>query len=69
MEITFRIANTNWISQNYLPVGSTFSAIDGTLSNPQVPVGAVQQWQGSLSLTGSQITTAVAQAEYSQISQ
>lgn len=57
-----RIANTNWISQNYLPVGSTFSAIGGTLSNPQVPVGVVQQWQGSLSLTGSQITTAVSKA-------
>lgn len=59
---TVRIANTAWVGTYFLPVGSTFNAINGQLLNAQVPVGAVTQWQGSLSIAGSQVSSAVAQA-------
>jgi hypothetical protein len=56
------IANTSWVVGNFLPIGSTFTAISGSIQNSQVPVGAVTQWQGSLSIGGGQVTSAVAQA-------
>lgn len=56
------IPNTHWVSANFLAVGSTFSAIGGQILAGQVPVGAVTQWQGSLSIGGGQVTSAVARA-------
>ena len=56
------IANTFWVTQNFLGVGTTFSGIAGSINAFQVPVGAVTQWQGSLSIGGGQVTSAVAQA-------
>jgi hypothetical protein len=48
-------ATTAFIHNNYLPLGSAFTAISGTVSNAQVPLSAVQQWQGSLSIAFSQL--------------
>jgi hypothetical protein len=57
-----RIANTSWVNHFALPIGSSFTAIVGQIQNSQVPVGAVTQWQGSLSIGGSQVTSAVQKA-------
>lgn len=57
-----RIASTAWVHGYALPIGSSFSSIGGQIQNSQVPVGAVTQWQGSLSIGGGQITSAVARA-------
>lgn len=57
-----RVANTSWVSSYFLPVGSAFTALSGQIQNSQVPVGAVTQWQGSLSIAGGQITSAVSRA-------
>lgn len=59
---TGRIANTFWVTQHFLGVGTTFSGISGSINAFQVPVGAVTQWQGSLSIGGGQVTSAVARA-------
>jgi hypothetical protein len=48
-------ATTAFVHNNYLPLGSAFPAISGTVSNSQVPLSAVQQWQGSLSIAFSQL--------------
>ncbi len=64
---TVRAANTAWVRGYALPIGSTFIAINGQLSNAQVPVGAVTQWQGSLSIAGSQVSSAVARANTLQL--
>ena len=37
-------------------LSTSFSSITGQIANSQVPVGAVTQWQGSLSIAGTQIT-------------
>lgn len=39
-----------------------FSNLTGSIANGQVPVGAVTQWQTSLSISGSQVSGPVAQA-------
>lgn len=59
---TVRIANTAWVQGFALKIGSAFSAIAGSIGAGQVPVGAVTQWQGSLSIAGSQVSSAVARA-------
>jgi len=59
---TSRIPNTAWVTTNFLPVGTTFGSIGGQVSAGQVPVSAVTQWQGSLSIGGGQVTSAVARA-------
>lgn len=48
----------NWLRADGTWDQLTFSVISGTLSNAQVPVGAVTQWQSSLSIGWSQITGA-----------
>jgi|SRR6185369_11812290 len=58
----FTIPNTAWVHSNFLAVGSAFSAISGSIQNAQVPSSAVTQWQGALSIAGSQITGSVALA-------
>lgn len=40
----------------------SFANLGGSIANGQVPVGAVTQWQGSLSIGGSQVSGPVAQA-------
>jgi len=57
-----RIANTHWVATYFLPAGSNFGALSGQIQLPQVPVGAVTQWQGSLSISGGQVTSAVDRA-------
>lgn len=57
-----RVPNTSWVYTNFIAVGASFASITGQISSAQVPVGAVTQWQGSLSIGGSQITSAVARA-------
>jgi hypothetical protein len=37
-------------------------SLPGQVANGQVPVGAVTQWQGSLSISGGQVSSAVARA-------
>jgi hypothetical protein len=59
---TNRIANTAWAHANFIPVGASFTAIAGSIQNVQVPLSAVAQWQGSLSIAGGQVSSAVAQA-------
>lgn len=59
---TWQVPNLAWVSANFLPVGSSFTAISGQVQNSQVPVGAVTQWQGSLSISGGQVSSAVARA-------
>lgn len=56
---TARIASTNFVHNNYLPLGAAFSALSGPINNGQVPVGAVTQWQGALGIAGSQVSSAV----------
>lgn len=53
------LATTGWVGNNFLAIGSGFGSIAGQISPSQVPVGAVTQWQGSLSIGGGQITSAV----------
>lgn len=57
-----RAASTGWVHLYALPIGASFSALAGQIQNPQVPVGAVTQWQGSLSIGGGQVASAVARA-------
>lgn len=59
---TWQVPNIAYLEANFLPVGSSFTAISGSIQNSQVPVSAVTQWQGSLSISGGQITSAVARA-------
>lgn len=59
---TARAANTGWVGSYFMPVNSPFNFLSGQILNAQVGVGAVTQWQGSLSIGGSQITSAVARA-------
>ena len=59
---TWQVPNIQWVSTNFLAIGSTFGAIAGQISAGQVPVGAVTQWQGSLSIGGAQVTSAVSGA-------
>lgn len=54
-----RVANTQYVSNNFLPVGTPFDNIAGQIGNNQVPVGAVTQWQGSLSISGTQVGSPV----------
>lgn len=56
------LATTAWVGANFLPQGSSFAAITGQVTAGQVPVGAVTQWQGSLTINGNQVASAVAQA-------
>ncbi len=56
------LATTAWVNGNYLAIGSTFAAIAGSIAPGQVPVGAVTQWQGSLSIGGGQVSSAVSRA-------
>lgn len=55
-------ANTSWVHTNFIPVTATFSAINGQIQNAQVPSSAVTQWQGALSIAGSQVVSAVARS-------
>lgn len=48
----------NWLRADATWDQLTFSVISGTLSNAQVPVGTVTQWQSSLSIGWSQVTGA-----------
>lgn len=57
-----RQASTSFVSHNYIRQGSGFSALAGQISLPQVPSGAVTQWQGALSISGSQVSSAVARS-------
>lgn len=59
---TNRIASTTFVHSNFLPIGSGFNSLSGQIFNAQVPSSAVTQWQGSLSISGSQITSAVQRA-------
>lgn len=60
----FGVTNQHWVNAHFIPVGSTFNAISGTIANAQVPLSAVQQWQGSLSITFGQL---VGQASSAQV--
>jgi hypothetical protein len=62
-----RIANTIWIHENFIPIGATFNSIQGSINPGQVGVGSVTQWQGSLTLSGAQIASAVSQANTLQL--
>lgn len=62
-----RTANTSWVSTYFLPVGAPIQALNGVVSNAQIPVGSVTQWQGSLSIAGSQVSSAVARANTLQL--
>ena len=59
---THQAANTQWVTNNFLPVGTSFGTIVGQILNGQVPGSAVVQWQGSLSIGGGQVSSAVARA-------
>ena len=59
---TTRIAYTAWVHTYFLPVGTTFAGINGQIHDVQVPSTSVVQWQGSLSIGGGQVTSAVARA-------
>lgn len=59
-----RIASTSFVFHNYIAQGSGFSALSGQIQASQVPVGAITQWQGSLSISGTQITGSVNQANH-----
>jgi hypothetical protein len=63
-----RIANTGWVRSNFLPTASPFNGLSGQILLSQVPVGAVTQWQGSLSIGGGQVTSAVAAANSFKLS-
>lgn len=65
---TLKIANTTWVGANFLTVGTAISSLGGQVINSQVPVGAVTQWQGSLSIGGVQVTSAVAAANSFKLS-
>lgn len=54
-----RIANTAFVAANYIPKGSTFAALSGQVSNGQVPLSAVQQYQGNLSIAFSQLSGSI----------
>lgn len=55
-------ATTAFCVSYFIAKGGAFSLLGGSINNNQVPVGAVTQWQGSLSIAGSQISSAVASA-------
>lgn len=59
---TTRIANTSWVHTYFLPVGTTFAGINGQIHDVQVPSTSIVQWQGSLSISGGQVTSAVPRA-------
>jgi hypothetical protein len=62
------VATTAYVSNNFLPKGSSFAAIAGTLANGQLVVGNITQFQGALQIAGGQITSAVNQANHLVIS-
>jgi hypothetical protein len=51
------------VQGNFIPVTATFTAINGSISNAQVPLSAVQQWQGSLSIAFSQLVGSISNAQ------
>jgi hypothetical protein len=57
-----RVANTAWVRGNFIATGAPFNVLSGSIFNSQVPSSAITQWQGALSIAGSQISSAVAQA-------
>lgn len=57
-----RVPNTSWIWTHFLQTTTTLPSIGGQVTNAQVPVGAITQWQGSLSISGGQVSSAVARA-------
>ena len=63
-----RVPNTSWVTSYFLPVGTAVSSLGGQVANGQVPVGAVTQWQGSLSISGTQVTSAVSGANSFKLS-
>jgi hypothetical protein len=56
------LSTTAWVTTNFVPRDASFSVLSGQIANGQVPVGAVTQWQGSLTINGTQITGIVPQA-------
>jgi hypothetical protein len=57
-----QVANTAWTRGNFIAQGAGFGAISGNIANGQVPASAVTQWQGVLSIAGSQVSSAVTAA-------
>ena len=58
----WQVPNIAYLEANFLPLSTAVSSLGGQVTNAQVPVGAVTQWQGSLSIGGSQVTSAVQKA-------
>lgn len=50
------IANTAFVTANFVPRGGAFSLLGGQIGSSQVPFSAVQQYQASLSIGFGQIT-------------
>lgn len=61
---TARVANTSWVGSYFMPLTSPFSYLSGQILNGQVGSGAVQQWQGALTISGGQISSAVDRANH-----
>lgn len=49
------VATTAWVRGYALPLGTSIGSLSGTVTNGQIPVGAVTQWQGSLAIGFSQL--------------
>jgi hypothetical protein len=57
------VATTAFVANNYLRNTTTIGSLSGQVTNAQVPVGAVTQWQGSLAISFSQMTGTISNAQ------
>lgn len=57
------IATTAWAKTNFLGISTPISALSGQVTNAQIPVGAVTQWQGSLAISFIQLVGTISNAQ------
>lgn len=57
-----RVANTDFLRNNYVPIGGSFTLLGDKIASSQVPLAAVSQWQSQLSINFSQLTGVPASA-------
>jgi hypothetical protein len=63
---TWQVPNIAWVQANFLPIGSSFASIAGSIANGQVPQGAVTQWQAALAIAFSQLSGSIANGQVPQ---
>jgi hypothetical protein len=51
-----RVASTDFVHNNYIPINGLFSQLSGSIAPSQVPLGAVNQWQAYLNISYGQLT-------------